>query len=77
MRQRSRKTYFRMFSTKRRELKIGERDGHGNSRNGHGKVMGKYFVKSVGTLSWSPVCFFSRPWPIRNVLVIHRNTLLI
>ena len=35
--------HFLTFSTKRRECKIGK-------RNGHGKVMDKYFVKSVGTL---------------------------
>ena len=27
-----------------------KRDGHGKLRNGRGKVMNKYFVKSVGTL---------------------------
>ena len=42
--------YFLMFSAKRSEIKIDERDGHEKSRNGHGKVMEKYFVKSVGTL---------------------------
>ena len=31
-------------------LQIEKRDGHVNLRNGHGKVMEKYFVKSVGTL---------------------------
>ena len=31
----------------------GKRNSHGKPRNGHGKVMGKYFVKSVGTLSSS------------------------
>ena len=39
-----------MFSAKRQKFKIAERDGHGKSRNGHGKFMEKYFVKSVGTL---------------------------
>ena len=39
-----------MFSAKCRECKIRKRDGHGKSRNGHGKVMEKYFVKCVGTL---------------------------
>ena len=43
-----------MFSAKRRECKLGKRDGHGKSRNGYGKVMGNYFVKSVGTLPPSP-----------------------
>ena len=39
------------FSAKCCKFKIGQRDGHGKSRNGrHGKVMEKYFVKSVGTL---------------------------
>ena len=28
-----------------------KRDSHGKSRNGHGKVMEKYFVKSVETLT--------------------------
>ena len=37
--------HFLMFSTKCRECKIGKRDGHGKSRNSHGKVIGKYFVK--------------------------------
>ena len=41
-----------MFSAKCRECKIEKRDGHGKLRNGHGKVMVKYFVKSVGALSW-------------------------
>ena len=43
--------HFPTFSAKRCEFKIGERDGHGKLRNGHRKVMEKYFVKSVGTLS--------------------------
>ena len=42
--------HFPMFSAKRHKCKIGKRDGHGKSRNGHGKVMEKCFVKSVGTL---------------------------
>ena len=42
--------HFPMFSPKCRECKIGKRDGHGKSRNGHGKVVEKYFVKYVGTL---------------------------
>ena len=42
--------HFPMFSAKCRKQKIGKRDGHGKSRNGHGKVMEKYFVKYVGTL---------------------------
>ena len=42
--------HFLMFSAKCCECKIGKRDGHGKSRNGHGKVMEKYFVKYVGTL---------------------------
>ena len=29
---------FPRFSAKRRECKIGKRDGHGKSRNGHGKI---------------------------------------
>ena len=43
--------HFPMFSAKHCECKIGERNGHGKSRKGHGKVMDKYFVKSVGTLN--------------------------
>ena len=42
--------HFPIFSAKCSEFKIGERNVHGKSRNGHGKVMEKYFVKSVGTL---------------------------
>ena len=38
------------FSEKRCKFKIGETDGHEKSRNGHGKVIEKYFLKSVGTL---------------------------
>ena len=47
--------YFPMFSTKCHECKIDEKDGHGKLRNGHGTVMDKYFVKSVGTLVYVPV----------------------
>ena len=36
--------HFPMFSAKCRECKIGKGDGHGKSKNGHGKVMEKYFV---------------------------------
>ena len=39
------------------KCKIGKRDGHGQSRNGHGKVIEKYFVKSVGTLQGERVYF--------------------
>ena len=42
--------HFPAFSEKCRECEIGKRDGHGKSRNGHGKVMEKYVVKYVGTL---------------------------
>ena len=38
------------FSTNCRDCKIWKRDGHGKSRNVHGKVMEKYFFKYVGTL---------------------------
>ena len=38
------------FSAKCRECKIEKRDSLVILRNGHGKVMDKYFVKSVGTL---------------------------
>ena len=41
---------FPTFSAKYCKCKIGKRDGHGKSRNGHRKVMEKYFVKYVGTL---------------------------
>ena len=41
---------FPRFFAKRRECKIRKKDGHGKSRNGHRKVMDKYFFKSVGTL---------------------------
>ena len=39
--------HFPMFSAKCRECKIGKRDGHGKSRNGHGIIMEKCFVKYV------------------------------
>ena len=39
-----------MFSAKHRESEIKEKNGHGESRNSHGEVMERYFVKSVGTL---------------------------
>ena len=42
--------HFPIFSAKCPECKNGERVGHGKSGNGHGKVIEKYFVKSVGTL---------------------------
>ena len=38
------------ISVKRHKFKIRESDRHGKSRNGHGKVMEKYFVKSVTLL---------------------------
>ena len=44
--------HFPMFSAKCCECRIGKRDGPRKSRNGHGKVMDKYFVKYVGTLSF-------------------------
>ena len=50
--QQSRKSaFFLNFSAKCRKYKIGQRDGHGKLRNGLGKFMEKYFVKSVGTLA--------------------------
>ena len=45
--------HFLTFPTKRHECKIGKRDGHGKSRNGHGKVSEKYFVKEP--------CYLIRP----------------
>ena len=42
--------FLMFFSEKRFKCKIGKRDGHGKLKNGHGKVMEKYFVKSVRTL---------------------------
>ena len=42
--------HFRSFSAKCHKFKIRERDGHGKSRNGHGKVIEKYFVNSVRIL---------------------------
>ena len=44
--------HFLTFSTKCRECKFGKRDAHGKSRIGHGGVMEKYFIKSVGTLAY-------------------------
>ena len=43
-----------MFPAKRHYCKIEKRDCHEKSRNSHGKVMEKYFVKSVGTPIQSP-----------------------
>ena len=42
--------HFLMFSANYWECKIVKKDGHGKLRNDHGKVMEKYFVKSMGTL---------------------------
>ena len=42
--------HFLTYSAKRRKCKIRKIDGHGKSRNYHGKVMEKYVFKSVGTL---------------------------
>ena len=56
--------YCPTFSAKCLECKFRKREGHGKSRNGHGKVMDKYFVKSVGTLLMTftpiPVCLNNR-----------------
>ena len=41
--------HFAMFSAKCRECKIGKRDGHGKSRNGHGKVM-----ENILSSMWEP-----------------------
>ena len=38
-----------MFSARRREFKIRERDCHGKSRNGHGKVMENMLSSFMGT----------------------------
>ena len=40
--------------------KIGKRHGHGKSRNGHGKVMERCFVKYVGTL----IGYLGYNWPV-------------
>ena len=40
--------HFLTFSVKRRECKIGKRNGHGKSRNGYGKVMEKIFCHVCG-----------------------------
>ena len=47
--------HFLMFSARCRECKINKRDGHRKLRNGLGKVMDKYFVKSGGTLIRSQI----------------------
>ena len=52
-------SHFSNFSATCHKFQIGERDDHRKSRNGHGKVMEKYFVKSVGTL------FGKREWDKR------------
>ena len=43
--------HFPTFSSKCRKCKMEKGDGQENLRNGHGKVMGKYFVKSLGNLN--------------------------
>ena len=43
-------THFQSVSAKCRKYKIKKTEGHGKSRNGQGKVLDKYLVKSVGTL---------------------------
>ena len=48
--QQSRKSAFSYIFRKTSPIESGKRDGHGKSRNGHGKDAEKYFVKSVGTL---------------------------
>ena len=45
--------HFLTCSTKCRVWKIGKRHGHGKSRNGHGKVMEKYFVNGL----WEPCMY--------------------
>ena len=45
--------HFLTFSAKRCEFKIGDRDGHGKSRNGNGKVMEFFF----GQVCRNPVGF--------------------
>ena len=39
------------FPAKCCECNLEQRDGHGKSRNAYGKVTGKCFLKSVGTLN--------------------------
>ena len=41
---------FPMFSAKFYKCKINNKYGHGKLRNGYIKIMGKYLVKSVGSL---------------------------
>ena len=43
------------------KCKIKKRGGHGKLRNRHGKVMEKYFVKSVGTLLYVLKLFSNVP----------------
>ena len=54
--------HFPMFSENCRKCKIRKRDGHGKSRNGHGKVMDKYFFKYVGTLKQKLINLFLLQW---------------
>ena len=62
---------FPVFSAKCRECKIEKRDSHGKLRNGHGKVMEKYVVKSVGTL-----IIFNTSFPSRFVNRTARHPVL-
>ena len=45
--------HFPMFSAKCRECKIEKRDGHGKSRNGHGKVLEKSWKNMLSGM-WEP-----------------------
>ena len=61
--------HFQMFSAKCRKCKIGKRDGHGKSRNCHGKVMGKKVCGNpVNTIRCLPKKFKKIEMPISTVV---------
>ena len=55
--------HFQTFSAKRHKLKIGQRDGHGKSRNGHGKVMEKIFCQVCGNPAGVLSQYYNIPSP--------------
>ena len=55
---------FPTYSAKCRECKIAKRDDYGKLTNGHGKVMEKNIVKSLGTLVHIPLHVPSNQLPL-------------
>ena len=64
------------FRKKGMNVKFAQRDGHGKSTNSHGKVIEKYFAKSVGTLLHtfpipSPHSPLTRTWQVGTTHCAH------